>query len=411
MTTTRFYEIALGITLFLQVLFYKLIPIGIILIALTLITMAIRKELKFSGSILHYAFVAFYLTFVIGFTFTVDPKEAAHVLESKMSFVIFPILFLFSPKKRLNFAIPICFFVVSLIAQFFFGLYKSSLCYGQLGSIGCFMSTNFSSIHHPTYMAIYYLMGAIQLIYAVKNKLFGFNKITLILLLNIFTLGYFMCLSLSGILFLFLLIGVVGFWWINKYFGLKKAILSVVGILSAMILFVSTNSAIQEDIHYTKISLMKYFESPTEYVKNANRYLIGNEERLVLWTVSAQAIAEKPFGYGTGNIDEVLGAKFEQYGLSNLAEKEFNPHNQYLQTWIEIGLIGFLLLIGIYFLMILKGFQLGNISLLILGAAFAFNSLFESMLQRQSGIVFIVLLSFFFLLQSQQKEKTIFAEE
>ena len=71
-----------------------------------------------------------------------------------------------------------------------------------------------------------------------------------------------------------------------------------------------------------------------------------------------------------------------------LADKELNPHNQFLQTGVEIGIIGLLLLVALIFVgtSIARTNRSGLLLLVI--SALAFNSLFESMLQRQSGIVF-----------------------
>ena len=35
-----------------------------------------------------------------------------------------------------------------------------------------------------------------------------------------------------------------------------------------------------------------------------------------------------------------------QYGFDQLVADDLNPHNQYLQTTLEIGIIGLLLLLG-----------------------------------------------------------------
>ena len=94
-----------------------------------------------------------------------------------------------------------------------------------------------------------------------------------------------------------------------------------------------------------------------------------------------------PFGVGTGNVDEVLTNNLITLNQKELAKQEYNPHNQFLQTGIEIGWIGLLLLIAIVVVGIFYAFKFKNWLLLLIISNFAFNSLFESMLQRQSGIV------------------------
>jgi len=402
----RFYEFSLGVTLLIQVLFPKLIPIGIILIALSVIALAIKRELKLCVTKVHLFFVLFYLAYVFGVFFTEVPKEAAHVLESKMSFVIFPLLFLFIPKRKVDFTPSIWLFSGALVILFVWGILSSIQCFRISGSSSCFISTPFSPIHHPTYAAIYYLIGFFMILKARKARLRGFNTRTVLFLLIIFVAGYLLCMSLSALLFLFGLIVILGFVWFKRRLGTWKSIGIVVLMSIGLIFAVELSKDTISDVEYTYNSVKNYLESPKEFVKKADRYLVGNEERLVLWTISAEAIAEQPFGYGTGNIDVVIGDKLRSYRLNSMAEKNFNPHNQYLQTFIELGILGAAVLIGLFVVILQFAVKHRNTTLLILTASFVLNALFESMFQRQSGIVFFTLMVFFMILESLNQNQS-----
>lgn len=78
---------------------------------------------------------------------------------------------------------------------------------------------------------------------------------------------------------------------------------------------------------------------------------------------------------------------------------ELNAHNQYYDTIMDIGLIGLVLLLGFFVVPIYlwiknKNFDIAMFSLLFI---VAFNCLFESVFERQMGIVFF---AFFYLLLS-----------
>lgn len=401
-----YYELSLGIAVAIQVLFPHLIPIGIILIALSTIVMAIKKELTFNKTSIHLYFVLFYLAYVVGYFFTQVPKEAGHVLESKMSFVIFPMLFLFIPKRKINFNSVIWFFSTALFIQFFIGIYSSFQCYGISNSLSCFISTPFSPTHHPTYMAIYFIMGFFLVWKLRASQVTSFEKKSALFFMLFFAVGYLLCMSLSAILFLGLLIGVAGFIRFKKRFGTLKSVGLVVLLFVGLFIVVDQSKDTVADIEYTYNSVKNYVKSPKEFVKKANRYLVGNEERLVLWTIATEAIIEHPLGYGTGNIDVVIGNKLRSYGLNDLADRNFNPHNQYMQTFIEVGIFGFLILVGLLVTIFSYSWKHKNYILLILVTAFAFNSLFESMFQRQSGIVFFALMVFFLLLKDLKNDRT-----
>ncbi|MBR6776092.1 MAG: hypothetical protein IKM23_10360, partial [Bacteroidales bacterium] len=111
----------------------------------------------------------------------------------------------------------------------------------------------------------------------------------------------------------------------------------------------------------------------------------------------------------TYNFVNKLGEKSEQntsiknelseYKLiSSCIDRELNAHNQFSDTIIAVGVIGLLLLLTffaypIYLWIKNKNFDIVFFSLLLI---IAFNSLFESVLERQMGIMFFVF--FYFLL-------------
>ena len=86
----------------------------------------------------------------------------------------------------------------------------------------------------------------------------------------------------------------------------------------------------------------------------------------------------------------MFGKKLINWGYPLQAKKEFNPHNQFLQITNEIGFLGLLI-----FLVLLTNFGLyaikrkDNFGMLFLMILVVF-CLFESVLQRLSGVVFFI---------------------
>ncbi len=81
-----------------------------------------------------------------------------------------------------------------------------------------------------------------------------------------------------------------------------------------------------------------------------------------------------------------------QLDQRELVEKNYNPHNQFLQIAAEIGLVGLAFFVCILFFIVRFALQRKDELLVFLVFSLILNSLFESMLQRQSGIVFYVML-------------------
>jgi Ca2+/Na+ antiporter len=77
-----------------------------------------------------------------------------------------------------------------------------------------------------------------------------------------------------------------------------------------------------------------------------------------------------------------------------------------LQTGLEIGIFGLLALLA-PFVFALRYFKRSNnwLLLLVVGSLL-FNMLFESMLQRQSGIVFYTIATCFLVLYAENKKHT-----
>lgn len=149
-------------------------------------------------------------------------------------------------------------------------------------------------------------------------------------------------------------------------------------------------------------------ESRRRIVETMDEYSAykGREElkqmnhRVFLWKYGWKVI-QKNFWVGTGSgsandeLHEYLKeekAKFwNGYGTYTLGEKQYNLHNAFLQHFATYGIIGFLLLLGIYL------FSLFNLppNLPYIGAVFllltfiSFNT--ESMLERQAGNLFFAL--------------------
>jgi len=121
------------------------------------------------------------------------------------------------------------------------------------------------------------------------------------------------------------------------------------------------------------------------YIKNE---ITSTGIRLVLWENSLELIKESPiFGYGIGDIQDLLSQQMKSNGFLVLAERKSNCHNQYLQFLMSIGLIGLALFIISIFYYFNKFKNENN----ILGATvlifFLLLFMTESFLDRQNGII------------------------
>lgn len=52
--------------------------------------------------------------------------------------------------------------------------------------------------------------------------------------------------------------------------------------------------------------------------------------------------------WGTVDYDDVLTAKNESFGNSGVAKHRYNSHNQFLNTMVQLGLLGLVVLIMLF---------------------------------------------------------------
>jgi O-antigen ligase len=175
-----------------------------------------------------------------------------------------------------------------------------------------------------------------------------------------------------------------------QYLGTTKSIVIGALLLLFSIVLALLSKDIRSDAQNARDFTRSYIENPEAFVKGRNEPLQGNEVRLILWTASVELGLKHPMGLGLGGLEPALSQKLIAWGYPEQAKKEFNPHNQFLQIWNEIGYIGVLLFLGLLAFINQAFYNKRQLSGLLLSLVFIVFCLFESILQRESGIVFFL---------------------
>ena len=104
---------------------------------------------------------------------------------------------------------------------------------------------------------------------------------------------------------------------------------------------------------------------------------------------SLEIIKENPIlGVGTGDYLNALLREYDKYNFIAGKKESFNGHNQYLEDYVKVGLLGFITLI-VLIIVILKTATKRKSFMLYCAFAIAFMCLFESFFDRHHGTVFI----------------------
>jgi O-antigen ligase len=321
------------------------------------------------------------------------------ILERKLSLVLFPVIFYLGfyaePKRRLLLVSFIVGLVASGIICIGIALVRSlqmkegavvfdpavlsgkgffdSILYGG----NYFFGRYFSFFHQTVYYALYLCFGISILLFkgdilqSQKGRwsLIGFFVFLVFLISN---KGSF--LSLAGAFSLYILI--------NTKSLARKGSLIFLLILSSFAL-VKGNPRLNE-------SFNKVVAGDFKLDKNA-RY--GFSTRLLSWDAALNVIKQRPLlGYGVASAQEALDEEYERKGYKFPLKDHLNAHNQFLQFWIESGLAALILWVMVFVVLLLHSGKLSKPDRFF---AYSFvlllfvNSLFESVMNRFSGISFI----------------------
>lgn len=363
-------------------------PILILLILLSTIGL-LKKENRFHLQKNGILWLGFFVIYGISLLWSAHPDFSA--LERKLALLAFPLLFAFKWKNPLPIAQMWLSHTLACLILIVIAYCDALLCQMTLGnSVRCFSTTYFSQVHHPSYFSAFLLFGIIGLLFGKIAWFRSKKRWVSWLLIGLFSAIHLHLGSLAGMLGLAVVLMLYTSWQLSKRFGWFSSILIGFAAFNIGLVAALQHPEIKADaqnaLHFTQ----QYLTNPEAFVKGRMEPLQGNEVRLILWTASAQIGIEHPFGLGLGGLESKLGKKLTNWGYPEQAKKEFNPHNQWLQIWNELGWIGLILFALIIGTTCLKFYKSRNMSALLLVAVLLIFCLFESVLQRESGIVFFL---------------------
>ena len=388
MSFERFYLITLCLLAGVWILFPHFTSLFVCLFALVVFYGILKKELVFTFQLLPSLLALLYIVYLVYAIPTNHLPIALDFLEYKLSLIVFPLLLSFQPKFQLNWKYVCYSFLLSVTFLVVFDLIQAGLNYSNSGILNSFYSSALSPAHHPTYLTAFLSLAILLFSQLSLNSASVKIKWVLYLIIGLFVLIHIPLSSLSGMLFLCLFFGLA----LLIYFVKKRRWGLIIFIFCAGVIMgftiLKVQPSLKENINSTLDLVNSYATSPQKFIHSRPFPMQGNEARLVIWTVAFDIFMDHPMGVGLGNLEEMMHQRLIYLGLNEQADLNYNPHNQFLQIAAELGVIG----LGLFLLIVAYGFYWSittkNWLLLLVISNLFINCLFESMLQRQSGIVF-----------------------
>lgn len=239
---------------------------------------------------------------------------------------------------------------------------------------------------HTTYYAYYIIVAVVFLMYFLFHEPRLKRRIFYFVILGYFTFFVFHISARTPIFVLFLFYNFA----ILYYFFKRKRIKQGIFIL---LLFYFVSSIAVYNVRITRYRFQHLFG----FTYASGVHHDDGLDKLLQWKSSAMANNNVLFGEGIGDANQQIFKSYRIYGLDTYAERGYNAHNQFIQTYVELGLVGLLLLLfifGYYFSIFYRNRQLIPAVLLLL--TFILYQT-ESYLQRHNGIVLFLFLICLFL--------------
>lgn len=245
-------------------------------------------------------------------------------------------------------------------------------------------------IQFSVLLAAAIVLGVIALLQnTIRNNQMTFWFLLVLVGVNIVSLHVLS--ARTGLLSLYAAAFVVIYQYFKKIEIKKKVTISALVILLPL-LFILFSTSLKNRIFNTYEDL-----KVTVSGKDANDYSMAM--RVAAWYNAFDVIKENPLlGVGVGNVEAVLKENFEEFNPQITPQNRKNPHNQFIETAVESGVLnGVLLLLFFGLLLFLKFDKQTKLSLSAIGILFFTACLFESLLERQSTVVGIVMIVAFIL--------------
>jgi O-antigen ligase len=345
--------------------------------------------------------VSFFLLTALSALFSSNKSEGGFSVEVKMSFLLLPFFFFCFKwpiqiiKRCLVSFVSGCFFAcLALIIRAFY--------YASTGHTEYFFYTYFSNFIHASYFAMYLIMAIAIIVLLYPNwfkeqKNVSYSSYFFIL---VFIITVFLCASKLGIISFFISMPLLVLYKNSALLNTKRVSILIVAIL--VFGFASYKLAPQAFNRLTSLTKV----SATHLDKTSSE---STTVRILIWEQCVQIIKQNFWlGTGVGDANDALYNSYKKNGLTGAYDHKFNAHNQYFQTFIGLGIVGFLVLIVLTFGYLIKGIVKKHFLLFLFSLLIVLNFFVESMLQTSAGVLFF---TFFFCLYNLVNEDELLHEK
>lgn len=379
-----------------------------------------KEDLNFSYSFISP--ISLFLIMLLSYTWTIESNETFKAIIKELPLLIIPIVFILNNKKSFNKQLILKYYSYSIVIFTIFFLLKALYYYIITQNINVFfyhdlVSKELNAIHISVFVSM-------ALFYFLTKE----SKKSLDFILTCYLFLFLILLSSKIIIFITILLIAIFFFFYSKSANkMRLRNLIIVGsIISTIFYFENIKEKLQfefnikseNNIGHTVINkkvigsnIISMKEAWYNEKFNQTDYFSGSSFRVYQARLFFDFLKEEPIfwtGFGLNASYKKLEEKGIYYNvfqgtneLDGYQKKNF--HNQYIQVFAELGVVGFLILLLILGLNLKNALK--NKDFVHIAFAILMISLFltESFLWRQRGVVFFTLFYCLFNLKNTQQ--------
>ena len=351
---------------------------------------------KNKAAILFLLFIVFFFWQVSGLLLTESLDTGVERLFKRLPFLLFPMV-LFYPSGRILKNIDM---ILRLFAIFTF-LYIL-YCFGNAlhhslinqdrkwlfrphpldyDYENFFYGARFSGPIHPSYLSMYIITAVLILFESFDNADKYFKKGLSAVMIFTLIIAIYLLSARAGILAAIIILPVYFLFKFNKRLPKIVVLLIIVALVAGFVVIARKNDRVNSSIE--QISNQKFNE------------ILKDDPRLLIWQSAFGVIKRNIIlGVGPGDATVKLKEEFISRGYIDGYYSNLNAHNQFLEIWLENGLIGLIIFLAILVYMLHVAIRQKNILLGLFVVSIIIFFLFETMMNRQAGVSFFSLFSF-----------------
>ena len=385
-----------------------MIVLGIIWILEIVVDISNPLKAPIKYRVLLYLFLIYFLWQLLGILYSSDVKMGWANIFGRLSLIVFPIILL-SPAEKVKKNIQLLlktfaasttlYIIVCLIYAFIrsLSIINNTWIFNPHPQdyywLSYFYGMDFTLSIHPSYLAMYVLLSFYITIEAGGDQYLRMKYRVLWIINALFLLiSLYFISSRAGILAAFISI---------PYMGIQKFIKNRYRLLWVVFIFLLIPVSIF--VINKNLRIQNLFKAKAEEQKTEIKI---QDDRLKIWKSAINIISDNLIiGVGIGDVRNELVKEYNRQDETKLSKNRLNAHNQFLEVFIENGLIGFVIFLSLMSFMIYLAISEANLiyGLFILMMIIFF--MFETTLYRLAGVSFFSLFSFLLLYYKPQRQK------